>query len=164
MATNTPSQFKRTYFGFKHWKNYDKGLWDKVKTEEIEKINKDIKIKIWGSDKSSHAIDIAWKNAISAKVEEVVDFRDIAMEKLRVAKQPKHIIINPPYGRRLAGNMRSIYQSIGRVLKEKFPGSTAWIFTTEKKYLHYIGLKPSKTFSIKTGAVEGIFNMYEIFE
>ncbi len=163
LATNTPSQFKRTYFGFKHWKNYDKGLWDKVKKEEIDKINKDIKIKIWGSDKSSHAIDIAWKNAISAKVEEVVDFRDIAMERLRVAKHPKHIIINPPYGRRLSGNMRSIYQSIGRVLKEKFPGSKAWIFTTEKKYLYHIGLKPSKTFTIKTGAVEGIFNMYEIF-
>ncbi len=164
LATNTPSQFKRTYFGFKHWKNYDKGLWDRIKAEEVAKINKDLKIKIWGSDKSSRAIDIAWKNAISAKVEEVVDFRDIAMEKLRPSRNAKHIIINPPYGRRLAGNMKSIYSSIGQVLKNKFSGSTAWIFTTEKRYLYYVGMKPSESYTIKTGAVEGVFNKYEIFE
>ncbi len=163
LASNTPSQFKRTYFGFKHWKNYDKGLWDKIKAEEIKKINKKLRIRIWGSDKSSKAIDIAWKNAISAKVEEMVDFRDIAMEKLRPAKRPKHIIINPPYGRRLSGDMPAIYQSIGKVLKNNYRTSNAWVFTTEAKYLHYIGLKPSDSHTIKTGALEGIFSHYKIF-
>ena len=163
MATNTPSQAKRTYFGFKHWKNYDKMLWDKIKQEEVKKANQNIKIKILGSDKNSKAIEIAWKNAISAEVEEILDFRDIAMEKLRVSKNSKHIIINPPYGRRLSGNMQNIYKSIGQVLKTKFAGSQAWIFTTEKKYLYYIGLKPNKSYKIKIGTLEALFNQYLIY-
>ncbi len=163
LATNTPSQFKRTYFAFKYWKNYDKGLWDKVKAEAMSRVNKDIKVRIFGSDKSYRAINIAWKNAISAKMEDYLDFKDIPMEKLRPFKGHKHIIINPPYGRRLAGNMPGIYSTIGRVLKNNFSGSNAWIFTTEKRYLSYLGLKPEKIYNVKTGAVDGTFAGYKIF-
>ncbi len=163
LATNTPSQFKRTYFGFKHWKNYDKSLWDNLKDYYVNQINKDIKPIIFGSDKDREAIAIARKNAESANVDDVVKFRVMPMQKLDLPENKKHIIINPPYGMRITGNMKDLYSKIGYILKRRFRKSTAWVFSNNPRLLTYIGLKPGKKYIIKTGALEGHFYKYNIF-
>ena len=163
LATNTPSQIKRTYFGFKHWKNYDKSLWDKIKEEFTNKIDKNIDVFIFGSDKNRNAIAIARKNAESALIDDIVKFRVFPMHKVELPEGPKHVIINPPYGLRLTGNMKDLYSKIGFNLKRYFKGSQVWVFSNNEKLLSYIGLRPFKRYKIKTGAIEGNFFGYNIF-
>ncbi len=163
LATNTPSQIKRTYFAFKHWKNYDKALWDNIKETYTQQINTNPEVKIYGSDISREAIAIARKNAESAGMTEYIKFRVSPMEKLDFPEGKKHIIINPPYGLRLTGNIKGIYRSIGRILKRDYRGSQAWIFTNNERLYSYIGLKPDKKLKIKTGALNGYFYRYNIF-
>ncbi len=163
LATDTPSQFKRTYFAFKHWKNYDKALWDKIKEYYVNQRHKDIDFMIWGSDKNPKVVEIARKNAKSADIDDVVKFRTMTMEKLILPENRRFIIINPPYGLRLTGNMKELYRKIGNVLKKYHKKSTAWIFTNNSRLFTYLGLKPSEKHFIKTGAINGYFYRYDIY-
>jgi len=164
LASNTPSQFKRTYFAFKHWRTYDKALWDSIKEKALKNRKDRIDAKIYASDISSSAIAIADDNIQSAEVDEFIILRRSPMDRLKLPQGKKHIIINPPYGVRLTGNLKALYKNIGDLLKKNYPGSTAWVFSNSHNLLKFISLHPQKKYKIYTGAIEGRFYKYEIFE
>jgi putative N6-adenine-specific DNA methylase len=161
-AANIPSQIKRTYFAFKFWKNYDKAMWDKIKEEEKSKIKEQLDVKIYASDRDGRILDVAKNNIKSAKVESYIELKHSSMEELQLPEGKKHIIVNPPYGRRLSVDVVKVYKSLGDVLR-RYKGSEAWVFTDKREKLELMGLKPKEKYKIKTGAVSGYFYGYDIF-
>ncbi|MCQ2325789.1 MAG: hypothetical protein MJZ58_06330, partial [Paludibacteraceae bacterium] len=75
------------------------------------------------------------------------------------------VIINPPYGERLAQDkdILRLYAEMGTALKHQFTGATAWIISSNEDALKCIGLKPSRRIHLMNGELECLFNKYELF-
>jgi putative N6-adenine-specific DNA methylase len=76
------------------------------------------------------------------------------------------VMINPPYGERLASNkdMEALYARIGTALKHQFAGATAWIISSNEAAMKCIGLKPAKKLRLLNGELDCAFNKYELFQ
>jgi putative N6-adenine-specific DNA methylase len=158
-----PGKFRR-FFGFTRWKDFDEGLFDKVKKESEEKIIRS-GIMITGSDMSETAVRESMANIRKAELDgeitvEIADFRDV-----RRASGNGYLVINPPYGQRLKPDeIENLYDMIGTTLKHHFAGNKAWIITSGKELLKHIGLKPMRKYTLFNGALECVFAGYNLYE
>lgn len=159
-----PSGFLRKNFGFFYLPNFDKKIWESVKKEENEKIQHMPKHIIWGSDISSHAIEIAKENSkylgcgknISFKTQDIFSIKKI---------ENSIIVCNPPYGIRIEKNkdLSVFYKSLGDFLKQKCTGSVAYIYFGDRKYIKKIGLRTTWKKELKNGGLDGRLVKIELY-
>jgi putative N6-adenine-specific DNA methylase len=170
MALNIPPGVFRKEFGFERWPDFDADLWEEIYNDDTRE--RAFAHKIYGSDASFYAIQQAEKNVKSAGVGKYVTLKQIRMEELRRASagensmQDSLVMINPPYGERLAQqkDMLDLYGKIGTALKHQFTGATAWIISSNEEAMKQIGLKPSKKLRLLNGELDCRFNKYELFQ
>ena len=100
-----------------------------------------------------------------------VELKQIRLEEITDDKRPTTndqrplVMINPPYGERLASNkdMEELYAKIGTALKHQFTGCTAWIISSNDVAMKCIGLKPSQKLHLLNGELDCQFNRYDLF-
>ena len=161
-----PGVFRKS-FAFEKWQDFDAELWSDIYNDDRQE--REFQHKIYGSDASFYAIQQAEKNVKSAGVQRDVQLRQIRLEELRPATEDttagKLIMMNPPYGERLASNkdMEVLYGKIGTALKHNWPGATAWIISSNEAAMKCIGLKPSKKYRLLNGELDCQFNRYDLF-
>ena len=155
-----PGVFRKS-FGFEKWPDFDEDLWSEIYNDDSQE--REFTHKIYGSDASFYAIQQAQKNVKSAGVAKEIELRQIRLEELKGGEGL--VMINPPYGERLASNkdMEELYGKIGTALKHQFAGSTAWIISSNEAAMKCIGLKPSKKMRLLNGELDCQFNKYELF-
>lgn len=164
IACNIPAGRFRKSFGFKSWKGYDPDLFSMIIKEGEKGIRKS-HVVISGSDISENAISQAVKNVSSAGLKEMISLEVSDFGKLKMPVNKGVIFMNPPYGERLLPeDTDSLYGMIGTTLKHNFPGFTAWIISSNKKSLKHIGLRPKEKHILYNGALECLFNKYELYE
>ena len=188
IARNIAPGVFRQSFAFEKWKDFDAELWNDVYNDDSAE--RDFNHHIYGSDASFYAIQQAAKNVKSAGVQKDIDLRQIRMEEIKnpfslpcageelcsiglpVAVRRTSeggvsslVMLNPPYGERLASNkdMEELYAKIGTALKHQFAGSTAWIISSNAAAMKCIGLKPSKKYRLLNGELDCQFNRYDLF-
>ena len=167
IARNIAPGVYRKSFGFEKWPDFDAELWSEIYNDDSRE--RDFTHKIYGSDASFFAIQQASKNVKSAGVTKDVELKQIRMEELKAEslklKEGSLVMINPPYGERLASNkdMEELYGKIGTALKHQFTGCTAWIISSNEAAMKCIGLKPSKKLRLLNGELDCQFNKYELF-
>ena len=161
-----PGVFRKS-FAFEKWPDFDAELWSDIYNDDSQE--REFTHRIYGSDASFFAIQQATKNVKAAGVQRDVELRQIRMEEISLQQsafsiQPL-VMINPPYGERLASNkdMEDLYGKIGTALKHQFAGATAWIISSNEAAMKCIGLKPSKKMRLLNGELDCQFNKYELF-
>jgi putative N6-adenine-specific DNA methylase len=163
LACKIPPGKFRKFFGFQKWKDYDAELFDKVKSEADTKIVSSA-VNIAGSDISEKAIGQARANASNAGLKEVISFGVADFSDLKASGDNGFLFFNPPYGERLMpDDTDKLYNIIGSTLKHSFPGTTAWLITSNKESLKQVGLKPAKKYTLFNGALECILLKYEMY-
>jgi len=164
MACNIPPGRFRKSFGFERWKNFDSRLFEVIKEKHDEKASVSVPPAITCSDISADAVNSARINIKNAGLEDIIipvekDFRD-----LRPGSTSGTIFINPPYGERISqGETNDIYGMIGTTLKHNFQGYSAWIISSNRESLKYIGLKPSAKHILYNGALECLFERFDMY-
>ena len=155
-----PGVFRKS-FAFEKWPDFDAELWSDIYNDDSQE--REFTHKIYGSDASFYAIQQATKNVKSAGVTQDVELRQVRLEELKGGEGL--VMINPPYGERLASNkdMEDLYGKIGTALKHHFAGATAWIISSNEAAMKCIGLKPSKKMRLLNGELDCQFNCYELF-
>lgn len=168
-----PGVFRKS-FAFEKWPDFDEELWSEIYNDDSHE--REFTHKIYGSDASFYAVQQAQKNVKSAGVAKDVELRQIRMEELKVERLKVNgesegaegalVMINPPYGERLASNkdMEELYGKIGTALKHRFTGATAWIISSNDAAMKCIGLKPAKKMQLLNGELDCRFNKYELFQ
>ena len=163
LACKIPPGKFRKFFGFQKWKDYDAELFDKVKFEADIKIVPS-PVNISGSDISEKAIGQARANASMAGLKEVISLEVADFINLKASGDNGFLFFNPPYGERLLpDDTDKLYNIIGSTLKHSFPGTTAWLITSNKESLKQVGLKPAKKYTLFNGALECILLKYEMY-
>jgi 23S rRNA (guanine2445-N2)-methyltransferase / 23S rRNA (guanine2069-N7)-methyltransferase len=159
MALDVAPGLMRKRIGAEGWRGHDASIWKQLRAEaeDRKRASSDRALRIAGSDLSTTAITTARDNlrraGLGAKVR--VEHRD-----LRECKppwpDPGTLVTNPPYGERLgdSGELGPLYELLGDVLKRRFPGWNAWVFSGNPTLSKRIGLKPESKHVLYNGPIE----------
>ena len=170
IARNIAPGIFRKEFAFEKWRDFDPDLWSDIYNDDSAE--REFTHTIYGSDASYYAIQQAAKNVKAAGVQKDIQLKQIRMEEIQIKNQKSQItnasplvMINPPYGERLASNkdMEELYGKIGTALKHQFAGATAWIISSNDAAMKCIGLKPSRKMRLLNGELDCQFNKYDLF-
>ena len=166
IARNIAPGVFRQSFAFEKWPDFDADLWNEIYNDDSQE--REFEHHIYASDASFYAIQQAAKNVKAAGVAKDVELRQVRLEELRVESQESRdalVMMNPPYGERLASNrdMEELYGKIGTALKHHFTGATAWIISSNEAAMKCIGLKPSKKMRLLNGELDCQYNRYDLF-
>jgi len=164
IACNIPANLNRDEFGFETWPDFDADLYEVIENAALKKI-RDFRFKIVGFDKDPVAIKKTKENIQNANLS---DFISVSTQDFFETKKetegPMHIVFNPPYDERLQVNTEELYANIGTTLKHKYPGTQAWMITSNMEALKHVGLRPSRKIKLFNGKLEARFVRYEMYE
>lgn len=150
-----PSAFKWGRFGFEALPDFDRPLWEEVRRESSAMTREMPEGLIRGSDIDRQAVAAA-----RADLREIPGTRGIAVERKDFRDLPgipgATIVCNPPYGMRVGDRegTRTLYREFGDFLKQRCPGSTAYVLCGNLELVTAIGLKPSRRFVLFNGPIE----------
>ncbi len=165
LAMNKSPQFKRPWFGFQKWPDFEEKVWKKVKSEADAQIIQQPQCPIYSSDKEVRARNATAVNLISCEMEAIVKTDKLAFEKCIPESEAGVLITNPPYDERLKlEDTAAFYQNIGDMLKNNWTGWDAWIISSNREALKSLGLRPSKKITLFNGALECTFQKFEMYE
>ena len=164
IACNIPPNLMRNEFGFERWEDWDVDLFEKIEESLLSK-TRDFHHKIIGFDKSPSAVEKAIQNVENSKLDDFIYIKHEDFFKTQKGGDAHlHMVFNPPYGERLDIDMESFYGSIGSTLKHKYPGTNAWMISSNMEALKHIGLRPSRKIKLFNAKLEAKFVKYEMYQ
>lgn len=165
IACNIPPNLNREEFGFETWPDFDVDLYEKIEEAALKKV-RDFPHKIYGYDTDSIAVKKSQENIKNANLQDFIEVKQQDFFKSEKEKDsPMFIIFNPPYDERISVNdVEVFYSSIGNTLKRSYPGTQAWMITSNMEALKYVGLRPSKKIKLFNGKLESKLVRYEMYE
>ncbi|MDG2497896.1 MAG: THUMP domain-containing protein [Flavobacteriaceae bacterium] len=163
IACNIPPNLMRNEFGFERWEDWDVDLFEKIEESLLSK-TRDFHYKIMGFDKSPSGVEKATQNVENAKLEDFIYIKHEDFFKTQKGgEEHLHMVFNPPYGERLDIEMETFYSAIGSTLKHKYPGTHAWMISSNLEALKFIGLRPSRKIKLFNAKLEARFSKYEMY-
>ena len=167
IARNIAPGIYRKGFAFEKWANFDADLFEDVYSDDSRE--REFTHKIYGSDAGFYAMQTAMKNVESAGLQRDIEVKQIRVQELRLADKDTDgalVMINPPYGERLAQDkdVMNLYKDMGTALKHQFSGATAWIISSNDEALKCIGLRTAKRVRLVNGDLDCWFNQYVLFK
>lgn len=171
IARNIAPGVFRKGFAFEKWNDFDKELFEEIYNDDSAE--REFEHHIYGSDASYYAVQTALKNVREAGMQRDIDVRQIRIQEIKTEIEqqvkdgmtPPLVMMNPPYGERLAQNrdVLQLYGEMGTALKHHFTGATAWIISSNEDALKCVGLRPSKRMRLLNGELDCWFNRYDLF-
>ena len=165
IACNIPANLNREEFGFETWPDFDVDLYELIENAALKKV-RDFPHKILGFDLDPVAVQKSKENIKSANLQEFIEVReqDFFQSKKETEKS-LFMAFNPPYDERIAiENVEKFYGDIGNTLKHGYPGTQAWMITSNMEALKFIGLRPSRKIKLFNGMLEARLVRYEMYE
>ena len=104
---------------------------------------RDTALRFLGFDRDAGAVESARANAARAGVAAVATFAQQPISALaRPDGPPGLVMVNPPYGERIGekGDLRALYATFGRVMRERFAGWRVGLVTSEAGLAQATGL------------------------
>ena len=164
IAANINPGIFRSNFAFERWPDFDQDLFDEIYNDDSRE--RPFTHKIYGSDISPKAIDIALRNIKSAAVGRYIEVKAQPLKNIEeIPNEGGILATNPPYGERISvEDMEELYRTLGDKLKKVFKGFKAWVIGYNTDLLDTIGLKPSLKFPLLNGSLECELREYVIFD
>ncbi len=164
IACNIPANINRKDFAFRHWKGFDETLFEKIRDSRLNQI-RGFDHAILGYDKAPSAVRKAQENVDNANLGDYITLERKDFFRTEKPFEGKtHLVFNPPYGERLNIDPMDFYGKIGTTLKHAYPGTNAWMVTSNLEALKYVGLRPSRKIKTFNGKLESRLVYYEMYE
>ncbi|MEW6468387.1 MAG: class I SAM-dependent RNA methyltransferase [Bacteroidota bacterium] len=164
IAGNIPPGYYREEFGFMHWKDFDKELWELIRDSCLKKISNE-DVMIYGSDLSPNVTKKAKQNVKEARVEDMVTISTSDFAQLEKPAGRGVLVMNPPYGERMdKDDITALYKTIGDTLKKNWSGWTAWLITSNEEAAKAIGLRHTRRITLYNGGLECKYLKFEMYE
>lgn len=163
IAANINPGIYREGFAFEKWEDFDSDLFERLYNDDSQE--RDVNIRITGSDIDPVAVNIAKANIKNARLESMISVECMPMEDVVPVTDDGILVTNPPYGKRLRpGDMDSLWKRIGTTLKHNFAGWHAWIIGMTDEQFAELGFKPTVKIPLHNGSLECSLREYELFK
>ena len=164
-----PGSLRR--FAFEKMLPYQPHVWSALKHEAESQVVKPAPGQtplVFGSDVSHRMVDFAQRNAQRAGVADVIEFRGgDALQRMPPCEQPGVMLINPPYGERIAvagvagareaaqtEDGGEFFNQLSAHWKKNYSDWTAWVLTPDLKLPSKMRLKESRRVPMWNGPLE----------
>ncbi|MEX1003315.1 MAG: class I SAM-dependent RNA methyltransferase [Crocinitomicaceae bacterium] len=165
MANGIPPSIARKYYSFMYWPDFDQQLWNDIYEAAPKVPLRDLNFVIQGTDTDGEMIKMARNNSKALPLGKTVQFETKDFEDVNPPEGGGTLIANPPYGQRLDDyEIWDMYKSLGDFFKNKLPGYTCWVLSSNFEAFKRIELKPSKKIQIYNGSISCDFRKYDIFK
>jgi 23S rRNA (guanine2445-N2)-methyltransferase / 23S rRNA (guanine2069-N7)-methyltransferase len=154
----------RDYWGFTGWSGHESDLWARLLTESGERRAAGLQRigSIRGYDAHPAAVRAALANLARAGLAGHVHFerRELGDCAPGRAGESGLLVVNPPYGERLqegwgiGSDLPALYARLGQVLRERFQGWRAAVFTGNSDLGKQMGLRAKRYHSLYNGPIE----------
>ncbi len=158
---------KKGDFGFERLSFFNKDLWRKVQDDARLERESAPPAKIFASDINAKYVEAARENALRARVEKYIDFSQGDFFKANAPATSGLMVTNLPYGERIKGEGKdqelAFYKAIGDTLKKKYSGWRAALLVSEESPWKFIGLKPSRKFTLLNGSIPVKLVVFDLY-
>lgn len=143
-------------FGFEKLNGFDSGMWERMKAEAAAEEKPVVPLEIFGSDLYGRTLDNTRRNLEAAGLEGAVQLKQANMLELSAPAPTGKLVTNPPYGIRIGDKdeLAKFYPELGHLLKQKFSGWTAYLFSGDPELPKLIRLKPARKTVLYNGPLE----------
>lgn len=148
-------------FAFENWDWVDKDIVKQAREQAQAAIKKDVDLDISGYDIDGSMIEIAKENAVQAGVQDIVNFKQMAVKDFKTDKINGVIVANPPYGERLSDkeHVHQLYQQMGKLYQPLISWSK-YILTSDLQFEQFYGIKATKRRKLYNGSLRTDFFQY----
>ncbi|OQR15579.1 RNA methyltransferase [Ligilactobacillus salivarius] len=148
-------------FAFENWDWVDKDIVKQAREQAQAAIKKDVDLDISGYDIDGSMIEIAKENAVQAGVQDIVNFKQMAVKDFKTDKINGVIVANPPYGERLSDkeHVHQLYQQMGK-LYQPLTSWSKYILTSDLQFEQFYGSKATKRRKLYNGSLRTDFFQY----
>ena len=163
IAKNIAPNLNRLSFAFEKWKDWDNELFEIIE-ESVRSKEIDFEYKLYGFDISNAMVKKAEKNIEFSDID--IDIEVVKKDFLNSKKTDEdklHILINPPYNKRISADVNELYKKIGDTLKNNYLYSDVWILTANLEAIKSIGLRTSKKIKLFNSNLESRLLNYIIY-
>jgi len=111
---------------------------------------------IFGSDVNGNVLSAARANLEAAGLADAVTLKQVSVLDVKPPADAGVIVMNPPYGVRTGeqDDLAELYPRLGDILKQRFAGWRAYVFTADLRLPKLIRLTPSRRTPLFNGALE----------
>ncbi|MGH8762742.1 MAG: THUMP domain-containing class I SAM-dependent RNA methyltransferase [Nitrosospira sp.] len=143
-------------FAFEKLKKFDRGLWSELRKAAIARQKPRKPQPIFGSDLYGDALVNARANLSAAGLSEIITLKQANILEISAPAPSGFLVTNPPYGVRMGEQqaLAEFYPKLGDVLKKKFSGWKAYVFTADPLLPKLIRLTASRRTPLFNGALE----------
>lgn len=154
IAQNRAPGLKRKFIA-ENWPNINKKIWAEAREEAMDLWNKELPLRIYGSDVDPEALKLARIHTKEAGLEDKIYFQRLPVQEVRSRYKYGHIITNPPYGQRLndVKEVENLYKELGEVLTHLDTWSLHVLTSLTKPEL-LIGRRYDKNRKLFNGRIE----------
>ncbi len=155
MAGNIAPGILRQQFGYMRWPDFDSALHARLLDAAQQARRAPGPLMIHGSDIDSQVIAAARDNAARAGVAKAIQFAESNFEAVVPPGPAGTIVFNPPYDeRQKVDRIAAFYRRLGDVLKRRWSGYTAWMFTGNLVAAKQVGLRTAARIPLNNGPIE----------
>ncbi len=143
-------------FAFEKLNHYDAEGWRDLSEAARSRRRREAPVAIYGSDLYGRELKQAQSNLEAAGLAGAVVLKQADVLALTRPSEYGIMVMNPPYGVRAgdASELALFYPRLGDVLKQRFPGWRAYVFTADMRLPKLIGLACSRRMPLFNGALE----------
>lgn len=152
------------HFAFEKLKNFDARLWGSMREQAIAAQQPVCELPLYGSDLYGDALKAAHRNLEQAGLRETVDLKQCNVLEASPPAASGVLVANLPYGERMGDEdeLAALYPKLGDVLKRRFGGWNAYLFTADLRIAKLMRLTPSRRTPLYNGAIECRLFEYKI--
>ena len=143
-------------FGFEKLNNFHKLGWHALCDASRAQQQQAVPLSIYGSDVNGNVLAAARANLAAAGLADAVPLKHVSVLDMKPPAESGILVMNPPYGVRTGeeADLAELYPRLGDVLKQRFAGWRAYIFTADLRLPKLIRLTPSRRTPLFNGALE----------
>lgn len=150
---------QRKSFGLLFWNRHDGRLWEKLVSEAVEREEEGLR-KPWpriiGYDADPRAVRAARQNVAAAGMEDKIEISHRQLADLTRPAEKGLMVVNPPYGERLADReeIRYLYRCLDRKASRELHGWRIGFFTGNPDLAESFHLHWSERYRLFNGSIK----------
>lgn len=155
LARRLPPGHLRSFL-FELWPGFQQKTWGYQKREALKRSLPRSPVPILGIDRDPVGLSMARRNAERAGVADDVRLLCSDFLSFRPADHqlpPGLVVLNPPYGKRLRGDIGVLYHAIGKHLRNHFPGWRVSVLAPEPALLLNLKVHSLRFWNIRHGGL-----------
>ena len=143
-------------FAFEKLRNFDAATWLAMRAGAQAAQLPVTELPIFGSDLYGDALKAAHRNLEEAGIRQAVELKQANVLEISAPADHGVLVANLPYGERMGElqELEELYPKLGDMLKKKFGGWNAYLFTSDLRLPKLIRLSASRRTPLFNGAIE----------